>query len=226
MPSRSADGAKTLERGLRLLRVLAANAQPVSVSALARELETNRAAVYRLLGPLVEHRLVTRDGRGGAALGVGLLELARRVRVELCEVAIPHLRQLADDLVVTAALTVLDGEDAVVAAVAEPSHSPMHVAYRVGSRHPLNRGASGLAILAGRPRAPRERREIAQARLQGYASSAGELQPGAYGVSAPILVPSQETVASLSVISLTPLNQDAAAERLRAATEAIAAMLA
>ena len=70
----------------------------------------------------------------------------------LRDLAVPVLRALAESVGCTAHLTVADGEEALALAVVEPSWTDFHVAYRVGSRHPLNRGAAGKAILAG-PRA-------------------------------------------------------------------------
>ena len=64
-----------------------------------------------------------------------------------------ELRVLADELRATTALTIRDGDEAVVAAVVvEPSGTSMHIAYRPGLRHPVVRAAPGLAILAGDPR--------------------------------------------------------------------------
>ena len=50
------------------------------------------------------------------------------------------------------------------------------MAYRVGSRHPLERGAVGRAILSAR-------RDCGP----GYVVTEGELQPGAVGIAAPVL---------------------------------------
>ena len=63
------------------------------------------------------------------------------------DVAIPVLRQLAERVGCTAHLTVAEGDEALALAVIEPSWTDFHVSYRVGARHPLNRGAAGKAIL-------------------------------------------------------------------------------
>ena len=172
----------TLDRGLRLLRVLAQEPEGLTVSELADELDTHRAGIYRLLGPLTAHRLVVRGADGRHTLGLGLLELASAVRSRLQEVAVRELRILADELRATTALTIRDGDEAVVAAVVEPSGTAMHIAYRPGLRHPVDRAAPGLAILAGEAPLPGERPEVAVAREQGWAVTTGELLPGATGV--------------------------------------------
>lgn len=175
----------TLERGLRVLRVLAEHPEGMTVSALADALGTHRAGIYRLLGPHLSQRLVRRDD-DRYFLGAGLVELASRVRPRLQEVTGPLLQSLADDLEATAALTVRDGEDAaVVLAVRSPRHADMHISYRPGLRHPVSVAASGIAILAGGPPRPSERPEVTEARRRGWARSTGELLPGATGVAAP-----------------------------------------
>src|SRR5688572_6739523 len=115
-----ANGSQTLERGLRVLRVLAGHPDGLSVTDLATALGTNRAGIYRLLGPLIEQRLVTRAPDGRHTLGAGLVELASLVHPRLQEAAAVELRPLADELRATTALTIRDGDEAVVTAVAEP----------------------------------------------------------------------------------------------------------
>ena len=79
-----------------------------------------------------------------------MLHLASAVQPVLRDLAVPVLRALAEAVGCTAHLTVADGEEALALAVVEPSWTDFHVAYRVGSRHPLDQGAAGKAILLGR----------------------------------------------------------------------------
>ncbi len=180
----AASSSLTLQRGLRLLRVLSEHPEGMTVSELADALGTHRAGVYRLLGPHLAERLVwRRDDR--YYLGAGLIELASRVQPRLQEVAGPLLQALADQLSATAALTVRDGEDAaVVLDVRSPRNADMHITYRAGLRHPVSIAASGIALLAGRPGRESERREVTEARERGWSRSTGELLPGATGVAA------------------------------------------
>ena len=221
----SANGSLTLGRGLRVLRVLAGHPAGLSVSELAAELETHRAGIYRLLGPLAEERLVVRGASGRYALGLGLLELASAVRSRLQEVAVRELRILADEVRATTALTIRDSDDAVVAAVVEPTSTDMHIAYRPGLRHPIDRAASGLAILAGDQPRDGERPEVALARSRGWAETTGELLPGVTGVAAPVVLPGRETEASISAVWIEPRDAAAMAEPLMRTAHAIAAAL-
>lgn len=211
-PDRVTETAQTLDRGLRLLHLVADAPDGLTVTEAALGLGVSRAVVYRLVGALVGHALVRRDDTGRLRLGVGLLHLARRVQPLLADAARPQLRRLAERVGATAHLTVADGAEAVALAVVEPSWTAFHVAYRTGSRHPLDRGAAGQAILAGR------RGET------GWTASAGQLQPGAYGVAAP--VPGIEGLeASVGVVALAELEPDEVGPAVLAAAQAVARIL-
>jgi DNA-binding IclR family transcriptional regulator len=205
--------------------VLAVHPDGLSVTDLAAELETHRAGIYRLLAPLREQRLVTRTSLDRYTLGLGLVELASAVQPRWQEVAVRELRTLADEVRATTALTVRDGDEAVVVAVVEPRSTNMHVAYRPGLRHPIDRAAPGLAILAGGPPQPGERPDVARARKQGWAVTSGELLAGATGVAAPIVAPRLQTEASISAVWIEPRDAATMAEPVVRAARAIAAAL-
>jgi DNA-binding IclR family transcriptional regulator len=215
MASESArpETAQTLDRGLRLLHLVADTPAGVSVTEAAQRLGVGRAVIYRLVGTLAEHGLVRRDKAGRLRLGAGLLQLARRAQPLIADAATPALRRLAESIGATAHLTVADGDEAVALIVVEPTWTQFHVAYRTGSRHPIGSGAAGRAIVAGRTGA------------EGVVTSVGELQPGAYGVAAPVLgVDGLE--ASVGVVSLAPLDPDTAVPAVTAAATAITHALA
>jgi DNA-binding IclR family transcriptional regulator len=183
-----------LERGLALLNAIANHEEgALTISELASEIGTSRATVYRLLGPLQDEGFVRRDG-SGVRLGLGLMRLASKVLPHLRAVTTPTLRNLAERVGATAHLTVADGSEAQAVVVVEPSQTTFHVAYRVGSRHPLDRGAAGHAMSlppGGQP----------------WATSAGELEPGAYGVAAPVHGVASLR-ASVGVIALSPFDTE------------------
>jgi DNA-binding IclR family transcriptional regulator len=207
-----------------VLALLAQARVGLTIRELSDELGVHRAVVYRLVGTLELHGLVRRDGDGRLRLGTGVLSLARGVAADLQASALPVLTQLAEALQATATLTVADGSEAVALLVVEPTRAPMHVAYRPGRRHPLQLGASGKAILAGRPAVAGEPEEVTLARDRGYATSAGEIQPGAVGIAAPVIVAGRAH-ASVGAVSLAPFDSRAAAS-VRAAAHAVAAALA
>lgn len=189
-----AETSQTLDRGLQVLQLLGSSAGSagMTISALAQELEVGRAIVYRLVATLQAHDFVTRGEDGRVRLGLGVTRLQLSVRPMLVELARPLLRKLADQVGATAHLTVAEGEQALALVVVEPSWTDFHVSYRVGSRHPLDRGAAGRAILAGRRSG--DGRPVA---------TTGELQPGAHGVAAWVPdVPGLE--ASVGVVTMGP----------------------
>ena len=205
-----AETSQTLDRGLRVLDALAGSPGGLTVTELAARLDVNRTVVYRLVSTLEQHGLVRRDGRGRLHVGLGLLRLAGAVHPAVRDVAVPVLRRLAEDIGATAHLTVADGDEALALAVVEPSWTDFHVSYRVGSRHPLTRGAAGRAILAaGDPP---------------YVVTSGELQPGARGLAAP--VPAGTGLdASVGIVTLGDLDADDVGPRVVAAAEELAAAL-
>ena len=148
-----------------------------------------------------------RDSSGRLRLGAGVLQLARRAQPLLAEAALPALRRLADEVGATAHLTLAEGPEAVAAVVVEPTWTQFHVAYRTGSRHPLDRGAAGRAIVAGT-----------------LVSSEGELESGAHGVAMPILGV-EGLAASVGVVALTALDVTAIAPHIERAATTIARAL-
>ncbi len=208
----AAETSQTLDRGLRVLRTLAATPAGLTVTALAAEIDVNRTVVYRLVATLEQHGLARRDDAGRLHVGLGVLSLARGLQPVLRDLAGPVLRSLAEDLGSTAHLTFADGGDALALAVVEPSWTDYHVAYRVGARHPLTRGAAGRAILAGRSGG------------SAYVETTGEIQPGARGIAAPVLgVEGLE--ASVGIISLGELDAEVCGPRVVRAASDVAARL-
>lgn len=214
-----AETSQTLDRGLRVLAVLASHPNGLTVTELAGHVGVNRTVVYRLVTTLEQHGLARRDAAGRLHVGLGVLALARGLQPVLREVANPVLRGLAEDLGATAHLTLVDGGEALAVAVVEPSWTDYHVAYRVGARHPLNQGAAGRAILLGR--------EIADgAGEQGarFVQTVGELQPGARGLASPVLgIDGLE--ASVGIVTLGDLDAAAAGPRVAAAADEVARRL-
>ncbi|GAA0320856.1 helix-turn-helix domain-containing protein [Actinoallomurus spadix] len=220
-----AAGSKTIDTGLRLLEILRDHPDGMTISELARAADVHRNAVSRHLTALRNHRLVSRTGTR-FTLGLGIVELGAAVQHRLRVAAEGALQSLADGCRATAFISVLDAEEEVVVlAVAEPRGSDFHVAYRAGKRHAVDRGAPGIAILAGRPPSPGERPVVREARRAGYAVTEGELQPGAWGVAAPIFARGRPAQASIGVVTIGTQDEPAIAPRVVAAAGEIARLL-
>jgi DNA-binding IclR family transcriptional regulator len=192
--------SQTLDRGLRILEHLAAVTTPQTVMDIATGVDLHRSITYRLLRTLEAHELVERDGAGRYWLGVGVSALARSVRSDLQSAAMPRLDTLAEELKMTAFLVVRVGDEAVTVATVEPHDTAAHVVYRPGTRHPLDRGAPGLALLMPGAPATDDRDSLREARQTGWASSHGEVIPGFRSVAAPILGPDGGARAAIAVV--------------------------
>ena len=209
----AAETSQTLDRGIRVLMALAGAPQGLTVTALAETLGINRTVVYRLVSTLEQHSLVRRDGHGRLHVGLGVLHIATAVQPVVRDVAIPVLRRMAERVGCTAHLTVAEGDEALALAVIEPSWTDFHVSYRVGARHPLERGAAGKAILL-----------LRQASATPYAATAGELEAGARGLAAPIRgVEGLE--ASVGIVTLVDLDERELGPVVLAAADELAALL-
>jgi DNA-binding IclR family transcriptional regulator len=183
---------QTLDRGLQALTIVSQHERGISIAELAATLEVDRAIAYRLVTTLESRGLIARVDRGRVRLGAGLLILASRFEPQLRTLATPLLRKLAETTRAAAFLSVPAGDDCIPIMVIEPEGTLLRVAYRVGSRHPLARGAAGIAILAGRPPSPSDPEAVRLARRDGYSVTRGELQRGAVGLASPVHGPGRE----------------------------------
>jgi DNA-binding IclR family transcriptional regulator len=209
---------QTLDRGLQVLDMLSRHDKGLTIAAMADELGVHRAIAYRLAATLEVHGMVTRAD-GQLRLGAGILTLAARFEPHLRSIAQPLLQNLAELTQAAAFISMPQGTHCVAVMVAEPEGGVLRVAYRVGSRHPLTRGAAGIAILAARPACPEDSDEIRQARAEGVSITRGQLQHGAIGVASAVRTSSAGHPgfeASLGVVTLDERD-------LKAMTDAVLA---
>ncbi len=192
--------SQTLDRGLRVLEHITEAPAPLTVAEVAREVGMHRSITYRMLRTLEAHGLIARDAAGRYLPAAGLAVLAGRVTPTLRAVAAPQLQRLAVASEMTAFLVVRHDDEVVTVEVVEPLATTAHVSYRPGVRHPLDRGAPGLALLAGSSRQPGERPEIEQCRSRGWAFTEGEVIEGYRSVAAPVVDRSGSCRAALAVV--------------------------
>lgn len=214
----SGNTLQTLDRGLQALDLISRQPEGLSVAALAVQLEVHRAIAYRLATTLESHALIARDSSGLLHLGAGLLVLTSRFEPQLRTLALPLLQELARATGAAAFVSVARGTDCIAIAVAEPEAGLLRVAYRVGSRHPLSKGAAGIAILSGRKERPDDPPAVREARRSGVSITRSELQRGAVGVASPLRgVPGVE--ASLGIVALEGLDVDTSTRLVIEATD-------
>lgn len=193
---------KTLDRGLSALWAIARAPHGLTVAELAAELGVDRAIAYRVAATLELHGLINRQPDGRLLLGAAVLELERRFAPQFRAQAQPLLVGLSAETQATAFLSLAQGDNAAAILVSEPENVLIRVGYRVGSTHPLSRGAAGIAILAGRPPSDGDTDEVIEARRLGYSLTRGRLQKGAVGVASPIA----SLDASIGVVAMEDLD--------------------
>ena len=203
-PTRQIDSSRsqTLDRGLSALTIIATSKTPLTIHEVATHLGLGRSVTYRIIRTLEDHRLVTRDATGRLTGGTQLVALAGGVKNDMQAAAAPILATLANLLGMTAFLVVSDGNAAVTVLVVEPTSTAAHVAYRPGTRHPLDRGAPGIALLAGDAPRASERVEINEARTSGWAYSESEVIEGMASIAAPVITLNGATQAAVAIVHL------------------------
>ena len=179
--SASSTGSQTLSRGIRVLEILADAERPLSIGELSEALGLHRSIAYRMVRTLEDHSLVIRDAAGALQLGPGLAALARSVSRDVQSAALPELTALANQLGMTAFLTLLDVDSVVTLVSVEPRHAGAAVAQRPGSRHALDVGAPGAAILSLLPAGEEAMRGLAAPSLSVFGAEAGAGAGGGAG---------------------------------------------
>lgn len=215
---------QTLDRGIEVLLLVARTPEGLKVGDLALRLGLHRAAAYRIVATLVDHAMLRRTDDGRIILGAGAFVLGAHAADNLRDLARPVLQALAERTCATAFLSMAQGPDCVVALTAEPHDAFFNISYRVGTRHPINRGAAGIAILAARPEQADDSDDIRFARAHGYSITRGQLQKGAVGVSSPVIFPGLQFAGmeySVGVVALENLDLGLAADAVPAAAKAL-----
>ncbi|HYZ15528.1 MAG TPA: IclR family transcriptional regulator [Candidatus Acidoferrum sp.] len=152
---RRRSGVQSVEVGAALLRALADADGPRSLGALARAAGMSSAKAHRYLVSYVQAGLVVQSERNGTydlgPLAVRL-GLAAMERFDIVRVAGDRLAFLRDELEETVLLAVWTDAGPTVARI-ELSRSPVTLAVRVGTAHPVLTSATGHIFLAFAPEA-------------------------------------------------------------------------
>jgi len=217
-PGSQASHVKSATRTLDIIEYVVAHDRPLVAQEIAVALGIPVSSLSYLLGTLVERGYLTRDGRRYSA-GPGLARLQTRSHgFTLAERAAPLVRALRVQLNETATFWVRSGWT-VEAIVTESSEQALRYSVSAGERLPMHALAGGKALLAALPEeeidryfaeAERERftpstvtsekalrRELAEVRRRGYASTDEEYSLGIRGIGRVVTI-GGEPVGSLS----------------------------
>lgn len=222
-----AHGTQTLERGVELLKLIAAHhPSGIRLTDLAKLSGLELPTVHRLLGSLLREGLVAQHEVGKRYLLGGYChQLAKAAdnKAPIQETYGPLLEAIAEATGDATFLVVQSGFDTLCIARAIGTYIIQALAVSVGYRQPIGVGAGGLGMLAEMPardsealiRANRERLpyyrnltvealrdRVAEARMEGYAVIGNYAVAGVIGVGVALRDPLGNIVGGLSVASI------------------------
>lgn len=212
-----------VERALILLRYIVDNPGGLSIREASRNLGYSPATVQKLIQALESQDYVVQDrdteryhlGTGAVQLGLAALS-----RLNLRQIAHPHLERLSEQSQETALLAIARGNHAIyVDKVLSPQ--PIRMDAPLGVQRPYNCSAVGKILLSDQSdqkieqlaikgvfeqRTDRSitdvaslRNEIEKVRQQGYALDNGEYTTGLHCVAAPVYNHEDNLVAAITI---------------------------
>jgi len=141
-------GVQVIARAAQIMRVLQKHPQGLTRSQLANEVDLARSTVHRIIGALIEERLVESiPPNGTLQLGSGLLPLAAAVNSDLRRELRPYLERLHREVSETVDLaSFVDNQVRFIDQIAAPHR--LQAVSAVGVSFPLHCTANGKAFLA------------------------------------------------------------------------------
>lgn len=200
---------KPVEKALRVLRCLAEERKPMTLTEICHHVRMPKTTVFRYLYTLCDAGFVEHDGETELyRLGLEAVSLGQRgsTQIQIRRLAVPYMQELREKFNETVNLGVLDGIHIVYIDMVESHHS-LRMQARLGSRDPAYSTALGKAILAFLPEtslkqhlpaelSPQTARtmtsydeltqNLMQVRHQGYALDREENEEGALCMGVPI----------------------------------------
>ncbi|MFC5521123.1 IclR family transcriptional regulator [Polaromonas jejuensis] len=208
----------TADRVLQVLAVLAQHGQALSATELMERTGLARSTLYRQLARLKNWGFVL-ESDGHYAPGPLSLQLALGFDLasHLVRQARPDMVALAQQSHESVGLIVAVNDQAICLDMVESQQS-LRCSFEKGRSVPLRAGASAKCVLAHLPKAARaavldahhgpasaERQaaldELDAICLAGFATSAGEVDPGVWGASVPLFGASRQAVGAITLMA-------------------------
>lgn len=218
----------TLLKALQILDCFEVH-QSLSLQQLSELTHLNKSRILRFCGTLEANRYLVRDeGNGLYGLGPRLLSLGKAYeqRNTLISLSRPILKELAEKTGESASLHIMDGDQRLCLAREEGTFGVRHLIPE-GAHLPLYAGAGSKVLLAYAPEKIRRQilqemplkkmtsttithsrifeKEFNKIRQKGYAFSAGERDPDAGALAAPVYNHDGNACATLAIAG--PLNR-------------------
>lgn len=142
------NGIQVISRAAKILRSLRDEPDGLSLGQIAARVELPRSTVQRIVHALVAERLLmAASPNGRVRLGMEILALAANSKIDMVEIAHPHLKQLSEATGETVDLAVLR-RDHLVFLDQVAGHHRLRAVSGVGELFPLHCTANGKACLA------------------------------------------------------------------------------
>ncbi|MGA8212742.1 MAG: IclR family transcriptional regulator [Candidatus Sulfotelmatobacter sp.] len=209
-PKRSEFMITSLDRGLRILDILANESDGLGVSELGRRLASDKSLVFRTLSLLIQHDYVEQDPTSKKyTLAWKVIQIAgKRLRkMNFYAAAVPILKEVAQETKEMAILAVMIGDIIAYLHIEEGAHV-LNISSGIGQPIPIHSTASGKAIFAHLPIDERRRilsenglprftqntitsisemeKHLSMVRAQGFAVDDEETYPGIRCIAMPV----------------------------------------
>jgi len=219
-------GIQSLEKGVRLLKILARQRQAMPLSAIASAASMPASIVHRYLVSFIREGVVEQTDEGFYDLGGFVLTagLSKLSRLDSYRVGLSHLESLSRESGETALMAAWNGHSLVAIRWIEADR-PINVYVRPGSLLPLVSSASGrifasflpprvamaaierefqsglIPTVDGRKLERREFQELIEAtRRRGMARVRGDFSPGIDALAVPVFDHQQNIIFSFSLL--------------------------
>lgn len=224
----SQSGESMLTRSMRVIEAFTGESEPLTVTEVANRADLPVTTAHRIVGELVDLRVLTRDAERKVRLGTRLWEISQHASHEmrLRKTALPVMERLQSAVQSHVQLAVIShGQVLYLERLSRPG-SVKNIAHPA-SRIDAHLCSPGLVLLAWAPPAVQMRAmstdfdpptptaiksgnelraRLAETRRQRFAVSNGMLISTSKGVAVPIVADGRSVVAALSIV--IPVEQD------------------
>lgn len=217
---KKSQGIQSIEVGMEILKKIADAGKPLSISEIAILCKTSKSKLHRYLTSFIRTGMLEKSQDAKYTLGSEIIRLGLKAsqKLNITEIAAPHLMDLKEILNETAALAIW-GQNGPFFVSWEESNHPVNIGIRVGSQISLTKSATGQIFTAYLPKEATEKlveeelnkfsidadqfqRTIDSVRANGYSSVISTILPGISAIASPILDISNKLVAALTIVGL------------------------
>ncbi|MHC6181512.1 IclR family transcriptional regulator [Clostridium sp. JNZ X4-2] len=231
---------KAILRGLDILKFIGESEEPVTIAELSRCLEIPKTSVFNIVNALVEKDFLSIEDKKlkSYELGIGAFKLGSLYlnKTELVNIADPILKWVADNVLETVFLAIVNNNELVYIDKKE-SKKALRTTANLGSIMPLYSTGLGKAVLATYSETemneylssikllPRTKntlinpedllRDLEATRRRGYSISDEENEDGIFCIGVPVYDNTGKAIAAVSISNLKIKKNNESTEKHR-----------